>query len=363
MNDLIEKIRWCYRMMHLAKWVCDRAADDHLKRLVARFSFIYVDALSKLLPRVKNMLKNKGNVAAAGAKTKQFADDYENAYAPIRDKLAAHRQHVPLHDLYEIWFTDIDATTIGVFLSDVVDTYQEFRLLDPTLPALETSPDEADQGLKDKLDAELRRGPEPIRVGSGSLDPMAPGVVALIPGQNQEYQQIGSRLASIQEFRQLVARRLLPVTTAGSDSHRLFKIAYLTETVSLIDNMYPHAAANPAHQYKSYLEKAREPHPRPHRGLAALEQAYSKHNHVREAELRGVRNKIAAHVDDQLPLADLLTALDGLDSAKIRSVGSPAFEAFITTCGADPRTRMFALAGPVPRALDVEKKETKPFDG
>ncbi len=361
MNDLIDKVRWCYRMMHLTKWVCDRAGDDHVKRLVARFAFLYLDALSKLLPRIKNKLKPKGDVAAAEAKTKQFAVDYENAYATIRDKLAAHRQFVPLHELYEVWFTDLDATTIGVFLADVEDIYQQFQLLDPTLPALDTSPDEVDASLAGKLEAELKHVPKSIQVGGGSFDPMAPGVVALMPGLGQEYQQIGSRLVSILDFRRFVMKHLIPTTTPGSDSERLFKVAYLSETISLIDNMYPHAPANPAHQYKSYLEKAREH--RTHKGLADLEDAYVKHDQALEGQLRAVRNKIAAHVDDQLPLVDLLAMLDGLGLDKIRTLGAPAYAAFAKSCPADPRTMMLTLGGSIPHALEIEEKDSKPFDG
>lgn len=361
MNDLIEKVRWCHRMMHLTKWVCDQAADEHVKRLVARFAFLYLDALSTLLPRCKNKLKPKGDVASAEAKTKQLAHDYEDHYATIRDKLAAHRQHVPLHELYDMWFTDLDATTLGVFLSDVEAVYHDFRQLDTTLPALDTSPDEADGGLAGKLQAALKHLPNVIRVGSGSLDPMAPGAVALIAGEGQGFQQIGSRLVCIRDFTGFVVRHLVPVTTAGSDSERLFKIAYLTETISLIDNMYPHAPANPAHQYKSYLEKAREH--RPHKGLADLEDAYTKHDHALEGQLRAVRNKIAAHVDDHLSLVDLLAMLDGLGLDKIRTLGAPAYAAFAKSCPADPRTMMLTLGGPIPHALEIEEKDSKPFDG
>jgi len=61
------------------------------------------------------------------------ADDCHDYFDKIRDKLAAHRQDLPIEEAWDVW-NQIDAAPVGILADDAIATWQKLTAIDASAP-------------------------------------------------------------------------------------------------------------------------------------------------------------------------------------------------------------------------------------
>jgi hypothetical protein len=145
-----EKVRYCVQMIGLADWVASLAPDDEAKRLVGGLALIYVDAFTKLAPRLKNLVRaRRVAVDSRGARRsaapledglRRVVKDYEAVYAAARDGEVAHvAANDPVAAILS--WNSIHETSVGYFHLECATLYAGMHALEPSLPVPANAPD------------------------------------------------------------------------------------------------------------------------------------------------------------------------------------------------------------------------------
>jgi hypothetical protein len=151
-----------------------------------------------------------------------------------------------------------------------------------------------------------------------------------------ELKKRGSQIVSVLDTLEILCG-LYQTLTLGKDTERLGKAMLIVDLINLIDNLYPYTPTGSKHKIKSFLEISLD---QGHRGYQTLKDAYDQRDTDAESKLREVRNRIAAHVDDNpsRSLEDLLALLDSTPLELMGKVFWSARNAFIKCCQEDTRT-------------------------
>src|SRR5207237_7190748 len=112
-RDLHDKALYCLQMMSLARRIADKLDSDNDRRIVGRFALVFLDSYIGIARRLKNLLKAPKATKQLGQDLNKLADDYHGYFDTIRDKLAAHRQDLPIDEAWDVW-NQIDAATVGI---------------------------------------------------------------------------------------------------------------------------------------------------------------------------------------------------------------------------------------------------------
>jgi hypothetical protein len=334
MEEVAKKLLYCVRMMNLIKWFSQAGSNDYRKRIISRSIFVYLDAFFNFAPQLKNTLEKKNiNVKTIHEKISKIRDEYDSYHARIRDKLAAHRQDLPILELFEVW-NEIDTTTLDYFISESLDIYNLLHAL--KREEIEPYSDFPITFLTIKP-ASVNIPAAPVTLTSDNLALTRPNTVSFIP--INDFQVRGSQINSIIEIIYYLGT-MYPEDTQGKDFERLVKSILIVDVINLIDNIYPHTPTDVRYKIESFLEILQK-----HRlgGQAILEKLSIKRDVSLEGKIRGVRNKICAHVDDSDDLSHLFDLLDTLPIDDLNKVFIPAVDAFYKACNADFRTRLLLM--------------------
>src|SRR3990167_2791716 len=113
LNDELEKLHHIYDQLDLLYEQKSSSLSDFNKRSLLRFYFIALDNLLKIVGWVKNETRRKSKLNAAEIASLEthistLRQSYDAAYDVIRDKLAAHQQHVDFVNTIT-WWNEIDS--------------------------------------------------------------------------------------------------------------------------------------------------------------------------------------------------------------------------------------------------------------
>ncbi|MFM9264926.1 hypothetical protein [Tychonema sp. BBK16] len=359
MKELAEKVLYCVQMMRLIRWLTDFINDDYEKRVLARHILVYVDAFLKLAPVLKNQIKASGvKVNTVHEPLNCLRKDYA-FYATIRNKLSAHRQDLPLVDRIEAW-KEIDHVTVNTFINDASQIYNLLNSLNFIVPAFIESNDVGNSDLKFKLENLAKQeGSSGVELAMDNLAFSRPNTVQKIC--TSEIEKRGSQVVSILDTIK-VLRRLYPTLTLGKDTERLGKAMLIIDTINLIDNLYTKIYTDAKYKVNSFLEISQQ---HGHRSYQILKDAYEQRDINAEDGLRKVRNKIAAHVDNNPSqnLKDLLALLDFTTIEHLLQVFLPAQDAFMKCCQQHDKNLSFLCHGtPLTRVTRLIKTDDlKPY--
>lgn len=343
MKELAEKVLYCVQMMRLIGWLTDLINDDQEKRVLARHILVYVDAFLKLAPVLKNQIKATGvEVNTVHELLNCLRKDYESFYAKIRDKLSAHRQDLPLVDIIEAW-NEIDDVTVNTFINEASQIYNLLNSLNSIVPSFIESDDVRSSDLKFKLEnLPKQERSSGVELAMDNLAFSRPNTVNKIC--TSEIEKRGSQVVSILDTIKVLFR-LYQILTLGKDTERLGKAMIIVDTINLIDNLYPKICTDAKYKVNSFLEISQQ---QGHRGYQILKEAYEQRDINAESGLREVRNKIAAHVDNN-PSQNLKVLLDLLDLTTIehlrQQVFLPAKDTFMKCCQQDVKTSSLLCHG------------------
>lgn len=338
MKELAEKVLYCLRMMSLIDWLTQFISDDYNQRILARHILVYLDSFIELAPQLKNKIKKTGvNVNSAKQKLNQLRQDYEDFYSKIRDKLAAHRQDLPLVQRIELW-NEIDNTTVKSFICDALNIYNDLNNLSNIVQPFTEFKSKQNCQLINNLNSLNTQNNNSPKLSSDNLAISRSNTSVVIPCCEIQHRcsQITSVLSTIKFLQDIY-----PALSLDRDTKRLGQAMITVDIFNLIDNLYPFTHSNPAHNIKSLLEICQEENLDKY---SILENSNNNRDINTEDEFREVRNKIAAHVDLKKTLNDLLVLLDSKNIQQlIDKVFNPANQAFQDWCQSDPATHIFLV--------------------
>ncbi|QSJ16761.1 hypothetical protein JYQ62_34670 [Nostoc sp. UHCC 0702] len=261
---------------------------------------------------------------------KRLKRDYEDFYSKIRDKVADHRQDLPIDELVELW-NEIDNTTVNIFIDDAITIYRSMVRLNSNILPFVSSLDITNFDLKMQL-VDLLDAPNisQIKISADNLAMTQTDTIAVL--HINEMQERCSQIVSIfNSFN--FSKNLYTVLKLGQDTQRLAKVMLVIDVFNFIDNLYPYNRSDPKHKIKSLLEICQQEELS---GYEILNTAYNQRNTCAENKFREVRNQIAAHVDRNLNLNNLLALLDSTNIDElINKVWTPAYKTFKEWCYLD----------------------------
>ena len=333
MDEIIKKTLYCVQMINLIKWFSNAGADDYKKRIISRSIFVYLDAFFNFAPQIKNSLESRDvNVKTIHEKIGKIRDEYEQYHSKIRDKLAAHRQDLPIIETFEVW-NEIDIITLDYFITEVLDIYNLLHALKrDEIPAYFDFPI-----TSKKIKPSAAVVTTKPTLTSDNLALTRPSTVSFIPCN--AFQKRGSQINSIIDTTYFLGT-MYPDENLSKDFERLVKSMIVVDVINLLDNLYPYTPSDPKHKIESFFEILETSKLAGHKVLVSYN---AKRNFALEDKIRNVRNKICAHIDSTETLDNILNYLDNLTIDELNLIFIPAVEAFGKSCQADFRTRLLLM--------------------
>jgi hypothetical protein len=354
-GDPHAKALYCLQMMSLARRIADQLGNDDHRRIVGRFALVFLDSYLEIARRLKNLLKAPKTTKQLNTDLNKLADDYHDYFDKIRDKLAAHRQDLPIDEAWEVW-NQIDAATVGILTDNAIATWLNLTAIDASAPAY------APFGVESDPQLVAASGTPPLPGLKFSVDTlsMTRGEAGIIP--THPVQVRGGEVVSV------VHTLNAEIETVGrlkSDlaTQRLAKTMVVIDLCNLYDLVYGKAAGNDPEQ-DSFLEILETGGTAKHfDGAPLLRATVANLDHPALAVLRRLRNKICAHVDWKEPLTQLLADLDAIDDAFLEPLYRFAFDAYVEACKADPFTRVLLMKDVRLEGLEsAESLAERPFN-
>jgi hypothetical protein len=355
-NELAEKVRYCVQAIRSIQWLTGLMPDDHSKRLVARMTFLYVDAFLKLAPQLKNRLRETGaNVSEVHREIGQLTTDYESFYARIRDKLTAHRQEMDIADLIEAW-NENDLVTLTVFSDEIFRLYSAMSSMHSDVPDYEdmagVNAEATEKIVRDGCSDVVTDG---VTAATDCLAITRPQTVTIIPTCDLQ-RKVMQIISIIDTFK--FTNHLHGLFIGCSDLKRIVRAMLVIDAINLIDNVFPRTGNGPEH-VSSLLEIARN------EGSSAtevLETAATLRDAMAEGRVRVIRNKIAAHVDAVESLRDLLQRLDALAGRDLSAIVNHGISTINKFCVRGDMANILLIHGKQLKNYDSVKSHfSKPF--
>lgn len=354
-RDLHTKALYCLQMMSFARRIADQLGSDDHRRIVGRFALVFLDSYIEIAGRLKNLLKTPKAAMQLNTDLNQLADGYHGCFDKIRDKLAAHRQDLPIDEAWDVW-NQIDAATVGVLTDDAVATWQKLTAIDANVPPY------APYGVKSDPQLVAAPGAPPPPGLKFSIDTLSmtrreAGIIPTHPVQVRGGEVV-SAIHTLNAEIEILGRLKYDLTT-----QRLAKTMVVIDLCKLYDLVYGTAAGHDPRQ-DSFLDileaggmtKHFDGAPLLRATVANLDQAALK-------RLRDVRNKICAHVDWKEPFAQLLADLDAIDDTFLDPLYRFACDAYIEACQTDLFTRVLLMKDvPLAGLESAESLAERPFE-
>lgn len=321
--DPINKTAYAVQQALTYRALADVVPDRHAKRIVARGVFVAVVTFIDVIRRVPKAIRRKTNGPALEALrfrvNRQLAERDWGPYAELRDRIAAHRQPIGANDHVEGWasanelWAQVDAPLIGVLCSDLVEIYDDLRAIAggpsvavPSVPGTVAEAIGGDEHFAPVVGA--------VRVDVGSFGETRAGSLSVIQGGT-----VGERLRHLADTLDAFETHavLLGHVLGEPGLERAVRAALVIEACNFVelaldvperrrpqDHYEPLVDLLPAH----YAERA---------DLMAARAAL----HPTEVDwLRGLRNRIAAHIDARGLLVHLVGQLDRFDPARLQAI-------------------------------------------
>lgn len=355
-RDLHAKGFYCLQMMSLARRIADQLESDDQRRIVGRFALVFLDSYIETARRLKNLFKSAKKTKQLTADLNKLADDYHDYFDKIRDKLAAHRQDLPIDEAWDVW-NQIDAATVGILTDDAIATWQQLTAIDMSAPAYAPFAVEGDPQLV--TSPEAQPPPPGLKFSVDTLS-MTRGEVGIIPTHPVQVRggEVVSVIHTLDAESDILGRLKNEVAT-----QRLVKTMVVIDLCNLYDLVYGKAAGHDPRQdsFLDILEAGGRA--KPFDGAPLLRATVPNLDQAALAGLRRLRNRICAHIDWKEPFAQLLTELDAVDATFLEPLYGFAFDAYVDACQADLSTRVLLMKDVRLEGLErAESLAERPFE-
>jgi len=316
--------------------------DEYVARVYGRSLFLAVDAFLEIAPRLKNEMRANGRItsvesAALTGKVNKLRTDFSNYYEAIRDKLAAHQQHIDLDLLLRTW-NEIDAATITILSEDIKDIW---ALLENhgAVSTFARPPELDDENLPSQL-ASIEPEIGAVRMGVDRVALTRPNTVSIIP--TGLFQEKAMRvLTAFKSYQSLMQSDLHSITANWPLARKACIDLFVTDACSIIDNLFEDRQASSQVTAEQSLTK--EWRAANVQGIESLESFHR--DSALEQKLRELRNTVSAHLDPDIPLAELLARLSSFPLCDLTMYLDAIWSTFSGVCATDIRTRIFLIHG------------------
>lgn len=353
----LEKFAYIMRLLRTLYLATNEHISDHPMRVLMRYVFVQIDNLEKMVGRLKNRLVKSGHLRGehkteVESAIKKLLLSYRDSLDVIRDKVAAHGQYMEIGKFLEYW-RFIDSTSIDVLYDDVFALEASFRkckLVDFEQVGGDFSPA---LGAAGSPLNEIGRIPALAADRAGLLRPNA---TAIIPPRNSAIEATQLAVSIIDAL--LIDFQISALVDDPRTIYRkhMFDISWymaITDTCSLIELLFG-GDSNSKSVVTLWNEEGIE-------GASLLHAISASRDKPLEEKLRRIRNSLAAHIDDKLPLSSLIEEYERIDLRQVWLYSIKLLQSFQTACRIDIRTKLFACHGLGLTNLHSVTKVPSPF--
>lgn len=303
--EIAQKVEYALQSIDRTREITAALDVDLHKRIIGKAGYVFVDSAIELLRRLNGLVPGrKRDVRDA---LNQSSDDYEDTFAIVRDKMHAHRQEVPPLDALSSW-RNLHDDYLAYFRAEFHAAYELIRRRDPSIPAIGTA-----AGLSDD---EKRRIRSACTLDDVHLNVSKQGFYSssgssvLLSGPGERGQEVLDAFDGVE-----LCATVHQAVDGNAEYERLTATFYLTEAIALFDALYSDQNPQAAFCQPSLLDRLRAfdwagtPPANagwPEKALADAERQIT----ARGVRDRTLRNKIAAHLDVDEPLPNLLAEID-----------------------------------------------------
>ncbi len=271
------------------------------KRIVARHCTIKLDALSKLLPRLKNKLASSDapSVLALTERIRCFRNDYEGSQLEAcRDAMSAHSLQRPAVDMVTTWL-DLNSTIITILNDDVKEIDRLLLAIDPNYPASTVHPFDVSWPAMWK-DEGLLGDPNSFRFASHPAGMASADIMSMVPG-GHPVQDATLRVSGIMTSLRQIDRVSFPMT-GHPNCLRLMAEIMLIDYCALWEALFDGAFRNDYGLAEPGLASmwAQDGW----KGAQVLAEL-AENPHPNLDQWKRQRNQSAAHLDADMPIQDI----------------------------------------------------------
>lgn len=306
MTDPDAKTRHAVQMACAARALAAAAPTDHLKRVLARYAFVFLHDVTRYAPAWRNRLledkPTRATAEAASPALDRLRGDWGH-YQAVRHFLAAKRQlkdadaTIDQLETYRLW-NDIGALSVEVLVDDAVELYVQLAAME-RLPPIDAHP-EVSEAVVQALAAAEPLGDEAfLEVNASTFATARPRTVALRQGGHAgrlvalindvaEAASVLAALADVDDMHEVIRR--LVGCELPSEISELMRL-----TIGPLRESHDDAPGDP-----SLLGWYRK-HGGPPDAVAVLDFLESSIPRATRAELGDWRNRLGAHIDDATP--------------------------------------------------------------
>jgi hypothetical protein len=281
---------------------------DLHKRIIGKAGYVFVDSSIELLRRLNTLVP--GRKRHVRGSLNKASDDYEDTFAIVRDKMHAHRQEVPPLDALSSW-RNLHDDYLAYFRSEFHQAYEMIRQRESSLPSIGVAADLSDE--------EKRRIREACALDDRHFNVSKQGLYSssgssvMLSGPAERGQEVLDVFDGIE-----LCTAIHQAVDGNAEYEQLTATFYMTESIALFDVLY--SDQNPTAELRelSLLDRLRAfewpgtPMPNADWPVKALEDA-ERQITARGVRDRSLRNKIAAHLDADEPLPNLIADVNAYD--------------------------------------------------
>lgn len=341
MTDAESKIALLAYYVEIVANIASAIPNDYLARIYGRSLFLGVDSFLALAPRLKNEMRQDGRLnqqqsAQMTLMINKLRSDYESYYATIRDKIAAHQQEVELVLLLETW-NEIDKATLDILSGDVHAVWSAMESRG-AVSTFKRPPELDDPSMLDAFRGLV--GPQGFYMGSDRVAITRQNTTGIIP--TGSFQEKAMRvLTGFESIRAAIDNGIEQTTANWFLPEKASIDLFVIDSCSIIDNLFEDRAATTQVVAEDSLVKLWKSNDV--QGIERLETF--QRDIALELQLRELRNRFSAHLDPDIPLADLEQLLINFPLQNLNSYLNSIWLTFREVCSRDIRTRPFLIHG------------------
>jgi len=326
------KLRFITQEMELAHAIATHAPTPFVARVVARHVLGRAQDFIAIARDVPSLLRAIGkDTRDLKARTKAYAEAFDEYYATTRTKIAAHVQDLEWVERLELW-TDIEVVKLAYFVEGAREIYDAIGALSPPNFQGYAAPVESgDAAFGAMLNTVAASRPPDglVRAGADPLAATRPDTVAVL-----NFSPVHQRAGQLAAINMWVHEQLglWVAFRAFAGAERILRARILTDLVSFADCLRTRPDGDPAHRGLGLDDLLRATDGGDATAIDELRRVYRFEEMV--TKLRGVRNHFGGHFhpDDALDVPALLAEFDAIQLRELAAFHARMAGVFDRSC-------------------------------
>lgn len=335
-QELAEKVRCIIQSLDRTQEITSVLGSDLQKRIIGKSAFVLVGSGVIILRRLNNAVPATAKSPKRAVKDilNTAEEDYEKNFSLLRNKMHAHRQEVPMLHALTAWQV-MHYDYIRYFRGEFLNAYMKIKTRDRALPTIKPAKP-LSQRLRQRIHKATKTSDLYFNASKQGLFSSS-GLSVILGGPSERGQEV------IDTFDVLALCEKIELAVKGVEGYsNLVAILYLVDAISMFDALYDDQNPEIYLREPSFLDEIRSLEKTATYAsgtfdflIAALSNAKTQID-ARGIRDRNLRNRLAAHIDADIPLSDLISELKGYNWAGLREAVHFSHETFRTVCECGP---------------------------